>query len=70
MSELAEALAAQPEVVARLLADHVPDEKGRCRGCTRPGTGTPMGWWPCTLSVAADAATILLRRSEEATDGG
>jgi hypothetical protein len=66
MTELARALAAQPDVVARLLTDHVPDDKGRCRGCTRPGTGTPMDYWPCTLSTAADAARILLLRAREA----
>jgi hypothetical protein len=68
MTELARALAAQPDVVARLIADHVPDDKGRCRGCTRPGTGTPMDYWPCTLSTAADAARILLLRARQARE--
>lgn len=66
-TSLALTLAAQPDVVARLLAQHVPDGQGRCRGCTRPGTGTPMGYWPCTLSVAAETAEILIRRPRSAT---
>ena len=68
MTELARALAAQPDVVARLIAEHVPDDKGRCRGCTRPGTGTPMDYWPCTLSTAADAARVLLLRGRQGRD--
>jgi hypothetical protein len=45
-----------PEVIARLLAEHVPDEHGRCRGCGRPGTGIPYLLAPCDLWNVADAA--------------
>jgi hypothetical protein len=55
---LVAAVAAMPEVAARLLADHVDDGTGRCRGCTRGGCGTPSARFPCTLSaLAAEAAT-------------
>src|SRR5215207_7013794 len=30
-------LATTPDVVDRLLAEHVPDDSRRCRACTRPG---------------------------------
>jgi hypothetical protein len=49
-------LARMPDVVARLLREHVPDRKGRCRGCGFPGTGTPYVRSPCGLWIAADAA--------------
>jgi hypothetical protein len=50
-------VAAMPEVAARLLADHVDDGAGRCRGCTRGGCGTPSARFPCTLSALAAQAT-------------
>jgi hypothetical protein len=55
-SGLAAQLARMPEVVARLLAEHVPVRHGRCRGCGRPGTGTPHVPSPCALWVVADVA--------------
>jgi hypothetical protein len=33
-------------VADRLVADHQPDERGRCRGC-RTHSGGPV--WPCSL---------------------
>jgi hypothetical protein len=36
---LAELLAGMPDVVQRLIVEHVPGAKNRCRGCTLPGTG-------------------------------
>lgn len=52
-----EVLAAWPQVVARLAAEHVADVHGRCCGGTRPGAGTPAAWWPCRLALLArDAA--------------
>ena len=43
----------------RLLAVHVPDRHGRCRGCTVGGTGLPGAVWPCALhfyaAIAAEA---------------
>ena len=38
---LAEILAGMPDVIGRLIVEHLPDEHGRCRGCTSPGTGRP-----------------------------
>jgi len=54
-------VAAMPEVAARLLADHVDDGTGRCRGCTRGGCGTPSARFPCTLSALAAQATAHIR---------
>jgi hypothetical protein len=55
-SRVAMELACMPAVVARLLREHVPDQKGRCRGCGFPGTGTPYLEAPCGLWIVADAA--------------
>lgn len=55
-SGIAGQLARMPDVVARLLAEHVPDRKGRCRGCGFPGTGSPYIPSPCGLWFVADAA--------------
>ncbi|HVG68680.1 MAG TPA: hypothetical protein VM785_10820, partial [Gaiellales bacterium] len=41
MSGVAQELAWLPETTRRLLAVHVSDGRGRCRGCTTPGTGMP-----------------------------
>lgn len=58
-AELAAVLAAMPAVTARLLADHRDDGRGRCTGCTTPGTGTPRAEWPCTLyRLAREAQRI------------
>jgi hypothetical protein len=58
-SDLAVQLARMPDVIARLLIEHVPDEKGRCRGCGLPGTGTPYVLSPCGLWIVAEAARKL-----------
>lgn len=55
-SEFAAQLAAMPDVADRLLIAHIPDEHGRCRACSTPGTGTPQAAWPCTLHASASAA--------------
>lgn len=49
-------IAAQPSGPQRLLARHLPDEQGRCRGCTVPGYGTPDKPWPCVITKMAQAA--------------
>lgn len=51
-------LADMPEVINRLLAEHIDDGHGRCRGtgCTAPGYGTPLRLHPCTLYNLAMAA--------------
>jgi hypothetical protein len=58
-SPVAAELARMPALVARLLAEHVSDEHGLCRGCGRPGTGTPHVPSPCDLWIVADAARRL-----------
>lgn len=55
-AQLAQALAAMPDVIERLTVTHVPDEHGRCRGCTVPGTGRPDKAWSCPLWKLADDA--------------
>ncbi len=59
MNELARELAWQPEITQRLLARHVADDRGRCRGCTKGGTGLPGAKWPCALHFHASAAARL-----------
>jgi hypothetical protein len=54
--ELAVQLGRLSGVAQRLLAVHVPDQHGRCRGCTTPGTGLPGAVWPCALHFYASAA--------------
>jgi hypothetical protein len=61
VDDLARELAWQPEIIRRLLARHVPDGGGRCRGCTIPGTGLPGGRWPCVLHFYAEAAARIAR---------
>lgn len=50
------ALAELPGAAERLREEHVPDEHGRCRGCTMPGTGTPYAHSPCSLALLAESA--------------
>jgi hypothetical protein len=45
-----------PDVIGRVIVEHVPDEHARCRGCTSPGTGRPNDPWPCSLPKLADEA--------------
>ncbi|MCY7344045.1 MAG: hypothetical protein LH603_19965 [Pseudonocardia sp.] len=61
-SELAELIATEPGAPGRLLAVHVSDGAGRCRGCTTPGTGTPLAPWPCSIHFYASAAAELVGR--------
>lgn len=49
-------LKARPVMTERLITTHIPDDHGRCRGCTRPGYGTPYLRWPCTPYALAALA--------------
>ncbi len=51
-----EQLAQMPDVIGRLLHDHEADSTGRCRGCTKPGTGYRVVAYPCPLARLARAA--------------
>jgi hypothetical protein len=62
---VADELAPMVEVWQRLLAQHVPDRAGRCRTCTKGGTGLPTTPWPCVIHGIADMA----RRSYDAQRG-
>jgi hypothetical protein len=56
MWQLAVELAPMVDVWQRLLAQHVPDRSGRCRTCTKGGTGLPALSWPCSIHGVADLA--------------
>lgn len=58
-------LVSQPTATEALLATHVDDSRGRCRGCTA-GTGRLGPQWPCVLHMAASAA----HRIREQRDAG
>jgi hypothetical protein len=49
-------LASMVDVWQRLLAEHVPDRAGRCRTCTKGGTGLPSTPWPCSIRGIAEMA--------------
>jgi hypothetical protein len=55
-------LAPMVEVWQRLLAQHVPDRAGRCRTCTKGGTGLPSTPWPCVIH---GIAALARRRHDE-----
>jgi hypothetical protein len=63
-------LAAMPDAVERLLAEHRPDERGNCRAtsCRRPGYGSGYRTWPCSIFVLAIDARKLAERRAEDTD--
>jgi hypothetical protein len=52
VSPLTAFLISQPDVAAKLLAQHVNDGHGRCRVCTVGGQHGHMPW-PCTLYASA-----------------
>jgi hypothetical protein len=54
---MADLMADMPGVWRRLLAAHVADRLGRCRGC-RSDTGSGV-LWPCSLhDIAAEAQRV------------
>jgi hypothetical protein len=59
-------LAPMVGVWRRLLEEHQPDGRGRCRSCTRGGTGISAIVWPCTLFAVAEHAR---RYHERPVDG-
>lgn len=59
-----EVLSLMPETYLDLLALHLPDEKGRCRACTAPGTGVPHDPWPCAVHDVAARADRIARARE------
>jgi hypothetical protein len=40
----------------RIIRNHSPDGRRRCRGCTLPGYGTPHAVWPCLIHEFATGA--------------
>jgi hypothetical protein len=57
---MAMVMSGMPEVVSRLLEEHVPDRLGRCRACGANGSGTR---WPCTLAqIATQARAVAAER--------
>jgi hypothetical protein len=59
---LAEQLALMPDVIAKLVTDHVADSTG-CLGCTRGGTGHPHVSRPCALHRLALMALSVRKRT-------
>jgi hypothetical protein len=57
-SRFAAELAGMPDVIVRLLQEHVDDGSGHCRTCTTPGRGTPNAAWPCGLFAIARYAAL------------
>lgn len=56
-------LSRMPDVAMRLLEDHSRDCQGYCKGCGRPGLGTPYKRYPCSLaSIALAALDVHLQR--------
>ncbi|SDF24563.1 hypothetical protein [Pseudonocardia oroxyli] len=64
---MAGVLAGMPEVVERLLAQHVPDRLGRCTACRNAGSGVV---WPCTLHQIATRAEVLRTRQGQRPRSG
>jgi hypothetical protein len=56
MTRLAAELAPMVAVWERLIAQHIPNHSGRCRKCTKGGTGLPSTPWPCTVYGIAEMA--------------
>ena len=56
---LAALLAQMPGVADKLLACHVSDASGYCRGCYLPQGGLVR--WPCSLYVVATEARAAIR---------
>jgi hypothetical protein len=52
--QLATLLATEPASIQALLARHVDDGQGKCRGCTLPQRGYEP--WPCITYTAATIA--------------
>lgn len=68
-SELVVFIAAEVGLAERLLAAHVADDHGRCRGCPN-GAAVHMPW-PCPLhSAAVDAIRHRRRGCHEPHAGG
>jgi hypothetical protein len=64
---MADVMADMPGVWRRLLAAHVPDRLGRCRGC-RSDTGSGERW-PCSLyRIATEARRLHDQKLTEAID--
>ena len=64
---MADVMADMPGVWRRLLAAHVPDRLGRCRGC-RSDTGSGERW-PCSLHrIAKEARRLHEQKLTQAID--
>jgi hypothetical protein len=54
--QLVAALVPLVDLWQRLLTVHRPDAAGRCRSCTKGGTGLSAIPWPCSLHGLAELA--------------
>jgi hypothetical protein len=57
---IASILAGMPDLVHRILSEHVPDDRGRCQECRG---SSPTAAWPCVLREMGEEA-------REIRDGG
>jgi hypothetical protein len=60
VNPLVQMILSQPGMAARLIAEHVDDGSGRCRGCPVGGQRGRHSW-PCTLRSAAEEAQRIER---------
>ena len=56
MRRLAAELAPMVSVWERMIDQHTPNRSGRCRTCTKGGTGLPSTPWPCSIYGIAEMA--------------
>lgn len=53
---MAQVMSGMPDVWRRVLAEHVPDQRGRCQACREGGVSAS---WPClTRQIAEQAKRI------------
>ena len=63
MHPIAEFIAREPGMVARLLAAHVDDGRGRCRVCSNSAQARRAPW-PCLIHLYAAQAKDARRRDD------
>ena len=56
LRQTAAQLAPMVDVWERLIDEHIPNRSGRCRKCTKGGTGMPFVPWPCVVYGIAEMA--------------
>ena len=57
-------LALMPDLIGQLLRDHESDSTGRCRECTKGGTGIRTATYPCPFARLARTALEIRQGSK------